>query len=255
MEKEGGESNLVIACKPLTTFVQTDTTTFREVVQRLTGPSESHTPPPSKALGSKWSTTTSKLHERRHLTRPKLQIVKPCPSHFKPTTASISADQHPSCISSPVATPSKILSKLSIEDGEKDLMNNKEEEKAIKERRFYLHPSPRSMRGYAQPELLSLFPLESPKTSNTPRNIKGNWLFQSSLLIFIHFSCKLSLLYSPCLLIFIHHLYSFLFIFPMFVDKSDKNVNNKKKCWYCDYQNLAKYILYPGYVTQLKKSI
>lgn len=165
MEKEGGQSH--VSCKPLTTFVQTDTTTFREIVQRLTGPSESHAPP-SKAVGSRRPTTTSKLHERRHLTRPKLQIVKPSPSHFKPITPTTSiSGEHPSYITSPVGTPSKILSKLSIEDGEKEL-NNMEEEKAIKERRFYLHPSPRSMPGYAQPELLSLFPLESPKTSQKP---------------------------------------------------------------------------------------
>lgn len=157
---EKGDSQSHVGCKPLTTFVQTDTTTFREVVQRLTGPSESHTTK-SKAVGSKRPTTTSKLHERRHLTRPKLQIVKPCPSHFKPTT------EHPSYITSPVGTPSKILSKLSIGNEEKEL-NNMEEEKAIKERRFYLHPSPRSMSVYAQPELLSLFPLESPKTNQQP---------------------------------------------------------------------------------------
>ncbi|XP_022933110.1 LOW QUALITY PROTEIN: VQ motif-containing protein 31-like [Cucurbita moschata] len=157
MEKGGSQSRVV--CTPLTTFIQTDTTTFREVVQRLTGPSETHTPP-SKAVGSKRSTTTSKLHERRHLTRPKLQIVKPCPSHFK-------SDEHPSYVTSPVRTPSKILSKLLMGEDEKE-SNKVEEEKAIKERGFYLHPSLRSKLGYTQPELLSLFPLESPKP--TQRN-------------------------------------------------------------------------------------
>ncbi|XP_031740607.1 VQ motif-containing protein 31-like [Cucumis sativus] len=155
---EKGDSQSHVGCKPLTTFVQTDTKTFREVVQRLTGPSESHTTS-SKGFGSRRPTTTSKLHERRQLiTRPKLQIVKPCPSHFKATIG-----EHPSYITSPLGTPSKILSKLSIGDEEKEELNNMEEEKAIKERRFYLHPSPRSMPIYAQPELLSLFPLESPK--------------------------------------------------------------------------------------------
>ena len=172
MEKPGTQTP--VKCKPLTTFVQTDTTAFREIVQRLTGPSESYTLPSSKAAGSKRPTSTSKLHERRHLTRPKLQIVKPSLSHFKPPSFITSpigtpprAD-HPSFITSPVGTPSKIMSKLSIGDGEKEL-NSIEEEKATREKRFYLHPSPRSMHGSAQPELLSLFPLESPKkTSHKP---------------------------------------------------------------------------------------
>ncbi|URE34022.1 VQ motif [Musa troglodytarum] len=44
-----------------------------------------------------------------------------------------------------------------------DELNEEEEEKAIKERRFYLHPSPRSRSRNAEPELLPLFPLASPK--------------------------------------------------------------------------------------------
>lgn len=164
-------------CKPLTTFVQTDTNTFREVVQRLTGPSESNAAQDGaamKVVGVKRS--TPKLHERRQYTRPKLEIVKP-PNPFKPGT---STDQQPcysptksgnsSALPSPV-TPSTIFSKLSILEEEKKEesatpeLNNQEEEKAIKERRFYLHPSPRSRPGYAEPELLTLFPLTSPKTS------------------------------------------------------------------------------------------
>lgn len=42
------------------------------------------------------------------------------------------------------------------------VVNSEEEDKAIKERRFYLHPSPRSKVGYSEPELLALFPLQSP---------------------------------------------------------------------------------------------
>ncbi|KAG6603152.1 VQ motif-containing protein 31, partial [Cucurbita argyrosperma subsp. sororia] len=89
MEKGGSQSRVV--CTPLTTFIQTDTTTFRE------------------------------------------------------------PGEHPSYVTSPVGTPSKILSKLSTGEDEKE-SNKVEEEKAIKERGFYLHPSPRSKPGYAQPE-------------------------------------------------------------------------------------------------------
>lgn len=41
-------------------------------------------------------------------------------------------------------------------------LNEKEEENAIRERRFYLHPSPRSGIRTVEPELLTLFPLTSP---------------------------------------------------------------------------------------------
>lgn len=39
-----------------------------------------------------------------------------------------------------------------------------EEERAIAEKGFYLHPSPRTPRA-SEPELLALFPLCSPKTN------------------------------------------------------------------------------------------
>ncbi|XP_038705412.1 VQ motif-containing protein 31-like [Tripterygium wilfordii] len=158
------------SCKPLTTFVQTDTVAFREVVQRLTGPSEGDAAQGAvtKATGIKRQTT--KLHERRQYMRPKLEIVKP-PVNFKPSS-SPSISGIAGFLPSPVGTPSTIFSKLSIQEEENKLesaipnLNGEEEEKAIKERRFYLHPSPRSRPGYTEPELLPLFPLTSPKTSD-----------------------------------------------------------------------------------------
>lgn len=175
-------------CKPLTTFVHADTSTFREVVQRLTGgggPNQTQTQH-EKSIGaagisSKRTTTsssTSKLHERRQYMRPKLEIVKPTTtttSHFKS--------------SSPLVSPSTILSKLSIVeqenkgggspaaaakstvrsyDNEDETNRNShlEEERAIQERRFYLHPSPRRGKSpKSPPELLTLFPLTSPKSN------------------------------------------------------------------------------------------
>ncbi|XVF14670.1 hypothetical protein REPUB_Repub09cG0081700 [Reevesia pubescens] len=164
-------SQAATSCKPLTTFVQTDTNTFREVVQLLTGPSESdaHEGASTKGLGLK--RPTSKLHERRQYIRPKLEIVKP-PLSFKPAT-SPSRSGSSSLLTSPVGTPSTIFSKLSLLEEESseelaksELNTEEEEEKAIKERRFYLHPSPRSRAGKAEPELLSLFPLTSPRTND-----------------------------------------------------------------------------------------
>ncbi|XP_075662636.1 VQ motif-containing protein 31 [Castanea sativa] len=180
MDKLGSRGTA--SCKPLTTFVQTDTHTFREVVQRLTGPSEGNTTQEAaatKVVGVK--RPTPKLHERRQYSRPKLEIVKP-PCPFKPATSTASTDQksfsptksgNSGFLPSPV-TPSTMFSKLTILEEQKNEesaipeLNSQEEERAIKERRFYLHPSPRSRPGYTEPELLTLFPLTSPKTSEMP---------------------------------------------------------------------------------------
>ncbi|CDY40742.1 BnaAnng06050D [Brassica napus] len=109
---------------------------------------------------------TSKLHERRQCMRPKLEIVKP-PLSFKPIgTIPSSISGITNLLTSPVdSTPSSLFSDLSLIEGDKA----EPEEKAIKERRFYLHPSPRSTNpGYTEPELLTLFPLTSPNSSGRP---------------------------------------------------------------------------------------
>lgn len=187
-------------CKPLTTFVHTNTNAFREVVQRLTGPSETkdHQPTNKVPIATTMKKTTiSKLHERRKCMKPKLEIAKPSfqyhnkqqqqtgsclsptsnksrnSSSFPPSPVSgISATS--SCsnlLPSTPTTPSTMFSQLTImEEGQKKQEINiqqDEEEKAIKERRFYLHPSPRSKpNGYNnEPELLILFPLASPNAT------------------------------------------------------------------------------------------
>ncbi|KAJ7957135.1 putative VQ motif-containing protein [Quillaja saponaria] len=178
-------------CKPLTTFVQTDTNTFREVVQRLTGASETSVAQEGEATKViSVKRPKPKLHERRQYTRPKLEINEPS-FQFKPGT---SPKHHPCFppsksgnssilpgleLSSPISgnsshlpsplTPSTIFSKLSIlDEGKKGelarpVLNSQEEDKAIKERRFYLHPLPQSRPEYTEPELLTLFPLTSLK--------------------------------------------------------------------------------------------
>lgn len=167
-------------CKPLTTFVHTNSNAFREVVQRLTGPSEATAAKEGEATKvPNVKRTPSKLHERRKYMKPKLEIVKPSfqyksggaslspsmsiNSSFPPSPGSGSSSLLPS-----PTTPSRIFSKLTILDDEKKEdsaipeLNTEEEEKAIKEKRFYLHPSPRSKQGYNEPELLTLFPMTSP---------------------------------------------------------------------------------------------
>nr|XP_009796412.1 PREDICTED: uncharacterized protein LOC104242994 [Nicotiana sylvestris] len=48
-----------------------------------------------------------------------------------------------------------------------EMINKVDEERTIKERRFYLHPCPRSKYGNAaELELLTLFPLTSPRENN-----------------------------------------------------------------------------------------
>ncbi|PON85426.1 VQ motif containing protein [Trema orientale] len=186
-------TQVTAGCKPLTTFVQTDTNSFREVVQRLTGPSEPNnaaqqemaTTSNNKVMPPKRQTptTTSKLHERRQYMRPKLEIVKPT-FNFRssfPSPTDESKSISPSKLSnnnsgmgfltSPSGTPSTMFSTLSIEEkkkGESVELNSQEEEKAIQERRFYLHPSPRGRPGYTEPELLTLFPLSSPTSEKNP---------------------------------------------------------------------------------------
>ncbi|GMI93138.1 hypothetical protein like AT5G08480 [Hibiscus trionum] len=157
--------------KPLTTFVQTDSNTFQEIVQRLTGLSDGDPAQAATTKGPGLKRPISKLQERRqNMMRPKLEIVKP-PLSFKPST-SPGRSGSSSLLESPVGTPSSIFSKLTLLEDEKfeELvkreLNREEEEKAIKERRFYLHPSPRSRAGKTEPELLVLFPLTSPRTHN-----------------------------------------------------------------------------------------
>ncbi|XP_010521581.1 PREDICTED: VQ motif-containing protein 31 [Tarenaya hassleriana] len=168
---ENPASQNVATCKPVTTFVQTDTNTFRDVVQRLTGPSDNIAVPEITAVKPPAAKKpTSKLHERRQVMRPKLEIVKPPPS-FKAIGAILSSKSgNTSILTSPLGTPSSLFSTLSLmeeEKAESDIYtpNSEEEEKAIRERRFYLHPSPRSKPGYTEPELLPLFPLTSPNSS------------------------------------------------------------------------------------------
>ncbi|XP_006342654.1 VQ motif-containing protein 31 [Solanum tuberosum] len=135
--------------KDMTTFVQADLSCFREVVQRLTGTSECSDVNPKIAATTNISKAQkqpniSKLHHRRQCRRPDIEITN---SQFQPII-----------IPSPSTRPNKRASPTI------ELINKVEEEKAIKERRFYLHPSPRSKHGNAEePELLTLFPLISPR--------------------------------------------------------------------------------------------
>lgn len=117
MEKTASQG--AASSKPSTTFVQADLSSFREVVQRLTGPSDSdpvHDGSPLKPMGVK--RPMFKLHERRQYTRTKLEIIKPT-VQFKLHSAdqksfSPSKSGNSGFVPSPLSTPSKPLSNLSI---------------------------------------------------------------------------------------------------------------------------------------------
>ncbi|XVF74772.1 hypothetical protein PTKIN_Ptkin13bG0138500 [Pterospermum kingtungense] len=159
---------------PNTTFVQADPSTFRTIVQQLTGASnDSSAPklpltyvarPVASDIGPK--KPLFKLHERR-LAMKKLEIKlnnnnnnnnnigkNKCPSDFRQR----------GFIVSPVSTLD--LWSHAGSESTKPVFDEceEEEQKAIAEKRFYLHPSPLSTpRGGAEPELLPLFPLHSPR--------------------------------------------------------------------------------------------
>ncbi|KAG0492249.1 hypothetical protein HPP92_005329 [Vanilla planifolia] len=155
-------------CTPATTYVQTDATSFKELVQRLTGP---HDEPASASSTSSQKLSAVrrpafKLHERRQASRSKLLVLKPLLGS-RLATGELGFSPPPG--QSPLISPSTQFAALAICDGrpptaEAQELNEEEEERAIRERRFYLHPSPGSAPRSPGPVLLPLFPLNSPAT-------------------------------------------------------------------------------------------
>ncbi|KVH89529.1 VQ motif-containing protein 4-like [Cynara cardunculus var. scolymus] len=162
-----------------TTFVQADTTSFKKVVQMLTGSSETvkqattaknPIPPMKTGLNKK----PSKLYERRN--SQKNFKLSPLVAGFtngggftvsprNPNTPEIlspSLLDFTSLVLSPV-TPliADPFYKSPVNDGSPNL-DVEAEEKAIAEKGFYLHPSPATTpRRELEPRLLPLFPVTS----------------------------------------------------------------------------------------------
>ncbi|GAV92553.1 VQ domain-containing protein, partial [Cephalotus follicularis] len=163
-----------------TTYVQADTNTFRDLVQKLTGlagdtgklpgtfPARLTSKPslPGDPTGPRRS--AFKLQERRQTMR-KLEIklgltnLRNSQSHY--TSSPSKTQRVHSPIPSPV-TPLGSESRFLLSSHTESLASPtvlEAEEKAIAEKGFYLHPSPLSTpRGSEAPELLTLFPLSSP---------------------------------------------------------------------------------------------
>ncbi|CAN1280842.1 VQ motif-containing protein 4 [Linum perenne] len=155
-----------------TTFVQADTSSFKQVVQMLTGSpnhhhlvkSHSHAIPPIKSIPKRNQSSGFKLYERRNSLKnlkinPLNPFLAPPGSGFsprKPEILSPSILDFPSLVLSPV-TP--LIH---------DPFDRSGSEKAIKEKGFYLHASPATTPREAEPpRLLPLFPVTSPRVSGS----------------------------------------------------------------------------------------
>ncbi|XP_065867997.1 VQ motif-containing protein 11 [Euphorbia lathyris] len=147
---------------PNTTFVQADPSTFRTIVQKLTGAPDdpsaqklpiSHSNRPLPVPGPK--RPAFKLNERRQSAKNlQINLINNNNSMFQ--FRQQRGGSH--LLVSPVSTLDFIASRMSPRSP------CDEEERAIAEKGFYLHPiSPLcTPRGAEPPELLPLFPLRSP---------------------------------------------------------------------------------------------
>ncbi|KAK4838667.1 hypothetical protein QYF36_015473 [Acer negundo] len=153
-----------------TTFVQADPSTFRTIVQKLTGaPDEPSSPKLPLTLSTRPATAATaasnlgpkrpafKLHERRQ-TAKKLEIkLNSSSSIFN----NLYNKQRGSFLVSPVSTL-EFIARVSPREEELHARAGCEEEEEEE-----VHPSPMSRtRGGAEPELLPLFPLTSPTLNN-----------------------------------------------------------------------------------------
>ncbi|XP_010925569.2 VQ motif-containing protein 4 [Elaeis guineensis] len=179
-----------------TTFVQADTSSFKQVVQMLTGsaetaaaaaasaaPSKGPIAPPAKPPGPK--KPAFKLYERRNSLK-NLKIPSPliptffgsnCNPNSPVGATAFSPRKQPEILSpSMLDLPSLVLSPVTplIPDPfNRSPHPGSEaaklaEDRAIAEKGFYLHPSPRTTpRDAEPPRLLPLFPVTSPGVSSS----------------------------------------------------------------------------------------
>ncbi|CAJ1978554.1 unnamed protein product [Sphenostylis stenocarpa] len=173
-----------------TTFVQADTSTFKQVVQMLTGSSDTTKPqqdppvplpsfknfniPPMKTTPKKQQ--GFKLYERRNNNLKNTLMINTLVPNFAHSSG-FSSPHKPEILSpSLLDFPSLTLSPVTpLNDDPFDKSSSpslgsssSEEEKAIAEKGFYLHPSPMSTPREFEPQLLPLFPLSSPRVSQSP---------------------------------------------------------------------------------------
>uniref|UniRef100_A0A803NX55 VQ domain-containing protein n=2 Tax=Cannabis sativa TaxID=3483 RepID=A0A803NX55_CANSA len=175
-----------------TTFVQADTSNFKQVVQMLTGSTETIKQTPSRQPQEQRNFNIPpkkqgfKLYERRNCNnnnnnsnnlKNSLMINTLLPnfaannsgfSPRKPEILSPSLLDFPSLTLSPVTPLNDDAFNKSMSPSPLLTMSNSpslEEERAIAEKGFYLHPSPRDPA--EPPQLLPLFPVTSPRVSGS----------------------------------------------------------------------------------------
>ncbi|XP_020106049.1 VQ motif-containing protein 4-like [Ananas comosus] len=184
---------------PSTTFVQADPSSFKQVVQMLTGSPSSSAPPPQPPSAARAAVAPKKpafkLYERRGggglkslktigpLPAPALRSPNPNPSPNPSSPWGQSDVPSPSMLGfraltlSPVTplSPDGVFNR-SPRPGPPDSFAADAaaaaaaEERAIAEKGFYLHPSPRGAAAAAEPppRLLPLFPVTSSQLSSSP---------------------------------------------------------------------------------------
>lgn len=177
-----------------TTFVQADTNSFKQVVQMLTGTTETarhagrpdptrHAIPPIKT-GPRKDKSGSKLYERRNsLKNFKISPLGPgmvnirqglisgysgSPRPGTPEILSPSILDFPSLVLSPVTPliPDPFNREPAANTGSSNL-DMEAEDKAINGKGFYLHPSPANTPRDSEPRLLPLFPVTSPRVAGS----------------------------------------------------------------------------------------
>ncbi|KAI7981124.1 VQ motif-containing protein 4 [Camellia lanceoleosa] len=162
-----------------TTFVQADTSSFKQVVQMLTGSSETaklaaanksdppKNPIPPIKTGPK-KQPSSKLYERRNsLKNFKISPLVPGLVHgseFSPRKPEILS---PSILDFPSLVLSPVTPLIPDPFNRSPNLNMDAEKQAIAKKGFYLHPSPASTPRDSEPRLLPLFPVTSPRVSGS----------------------------------------------------------------------------------------
>ncbi|KAF8110241.1 hypothetical protein N665_0086s0078 [Sinapis alba] len=146
----------------------TDPSTYKDVVQMLTGPhmnpNPTHQPapspryplPPLRTVPTKKPSSSTIYERRNHL---KINPVRSGLTGTIPSLVLGSPDTplvHDPFSRSGSVTPSPSASDSDVEERE------------IREKGFYLHPSPSSTPTDPKPQLLHLFPLTSPRASEFP---------------------------------------------------------------------------------------
>ncbi|XP_057458519.1 VQ motif-containing protein 4-like [Lotus japonicus] len=179
-----------------TTYVQADTSSFKQVVQMLTGSSDTTKPapcsklhlqdpvpssrnfniPPMKTAPKKQQQQGFKLYERRNYNN-SLKNTLIINTFMKPNSAEIcrfspssSEILSPSLLDFPslALSPVTPLNDDPFDKSSPSLGSSSEEEKAIADKGFYLHPSPMSTPRGFEPQLLPLFPVTSPRVTESP---------------------------------------------------------------------------------------